>query len=152
MQSLHPNPGTVPLVPLQCFNVPESFMEDLLTAIRIKLKAKKAPGPDTTQPEVFRVAPELFAEAAFELWRAVERIGKVPSVIHSGLLSPIYKRKGDPLDPTNNIPVCLTTAHRWMITTAITSGSGVTTERRRKSSRVFNTEKTQNLWSRLQST
>lgn len=120
MANLQPPEDQAPRVQPQCFEVPDSFREDLRDAIQLKLKAGKAPGPDKIRPEIFRLSPDMFAEAGLELWRAVGRLGKVPTLLSSGYLSPIYKKKGDPLDPTNNRPVCLTTAFRRLITTALT--------------------------------
>lgn len=40
--------------------------------------------------------------------------------MYSALLTPIYKKKGDPEFPTNNRPVCLTNAFKRLITTTLT--------------------------------
>lgn len=121
MQSLQPDLGHTPIVAVQCFEVPDTFRDGLIHAINFKLKDKKAPGSDFLQTEIFRLTtPGLFAEAALELWRAVGRIAHVPTLLRSGLLSPIYKQKGDKSLPTNNRPVCLTTSYRRLISTALT--------------------------------
>lgn len=118
MQSLQPDPTQTPPVPTLPFTVPDSFRDSLLRAIQ-KLKPKKSPGPDHIRPEIFRLEPHLFADATMALWRAIGRLTHVPSLLTSSLLSPIYKRKGDPALPTNHRPVSLTTAYRRMIATAL---------------------------------
>lgn len=119
MRSLQPDPTQQKVVQLQCFDVPESFRASLTLAIRQKLKPKKSPVPDQIRTEVFKVAPDLFTDAALELWRAIGQIAHTPMIVLCGLLSPIYKQKGDASMPTNNRPVCLTAALRRLIATAL---------------------------------
>lgn len=118
MQSLQPCPSTTTAVTTRTFNVPDSFWDTLLRAIHA-LKAKKSPGPDLILLETFRIDPPLFADAALELLRAMGRTATVPPMFYSSLLSPIYKKKGDPALPTNNRPVSLTRAFRHLIATAL---------------------------------
>lgn len=119
MESLQPPQETTPLVHVHQFDVPDSFLQTLISAILVKLKPKKSPGPDLIRTDIFKLAPALFANAALELWRAVGRLASVPPLLRSGLLVPIYKGKGDPADPSNHRPVNLTPAFRRLISTAI---------------------------------
>lgn len=70
--------------------------------------------------EMFKITPGLFAGASLALWSAVGRTAHVPSLLHSVLLTPIYKHQGYAAIPTNNRPVSLTTALRSLIATALT--------------------------------
>lgn len=119
MESLQPPRETTPLVHVNQFDVPNSFLQTLLLAIHTKLKPKKSPGPDLIRTDLFKLSPSLFANAALELWRAVGRTASIPPLLRSGLLVPIYKGKGDPEEPSNNRPVNLTPAFRRLISTAL---------------------------------
>lgn len=120
MNSLQPNVTTTPKVQIKHFTVPDSFRAALLQAIRARLKQMKAPGPEKIRTDIFRISPELFADVALEVWPAIGRTAHVPSMFRIGLLVPIYKQNGNHSIPTNYRPVCLTTALRRLIGTALT--------------------------------
>lgn len=68
MESMQPLPATTPIVEVKRFEVPETFIASLRTALMFKLKPKKSPGPDLIRTELLQLAPSLFAEAALGLW------------------------------------------------------------------------------------
>lgn len=119
IQSMQPSLQTTPIVHINKFEVPDSFLQTLITAITIQVKSKKSPGPDMIRTDIFKLTPMLFAKAALELWRAVGRLASMPLLLRSGLLVPIYKGKGDSVVPSNNRPITLTPAYRRLICTAI---------------------------------
>lgn len=120
IKSLKPNPETTDTSNILCFDVPASFRTSMLLVIRTKLKSRKAPGLYLLRTEIFHIHAGLFADAALELWRAVGCTASVPTILRSGLLFPVYKNKAVESLPTNNRPVCLTTAFRRLISTALT--------------------------------
>lgn len=120
MQSIQPTADTASRVTVQTFEVPESLRQSMIVAIGQKLKNKKSQGPDRLFTEIFQLKQELFTDAAMELWNATRIIVHVPSLIRSGLLVPVYKRKGDPSLPTNHIPICLISSFRKLICTTLT--------------------------------
>lgn len=120
MAQLQPTPREAPTVKPIPFNVPPSFRQALLNAL-LRLKKKKSPGPDRIRAEILFILPSTFADAAMAVWEAVGRTAHVPSILRSGLLSPIYKDNGDPSKPTNNRPVCLCSALRRLIAAALTA-------------------------------
>lgn len=120
MAELQPPAESTTLVETLPFTVPDTFRASLLTAITQKLKPKRSPGPDLIPTEIFKVLPYIFIDAAMDIWRAIGRINRVPSLIHSALLSPIYKNSGDPSLPSNHRPISLTTSFRRLICTALT--------------------------------
>lgn len=119
-RSLQPARESAPLVRVQTFDLPDAFRTSLILAIRSKLKRRKTPGPDQLRTEVFQLAPDLFADAGLELWLATGRLAHNPTMLRCGLLSPIYKQKGEEAPPVNNGSVCLTSAFRRLISTALT--------------------------------
>lgn len=119
MKILQPPLITTPLVPVHPFEVPDSFFQTLISAILVKLKPRKSPGPDLIRTDMFKLAPALFAEAALELWRAVGRLAFIPPLLRSGLPVPIYKNRGDPGDLSNSRPINLTPAFRRLISTTL---------------------------------
>ena len=118
MSTLQPSSSLTQTVPIMCFTLDLSFKANLLSAI-LSAKPKKSPGPDKNRTELFKIAPNLFADALFSLWESVGRLGHMPSLLSSGFFSPIYKGKGDRQDPSNYRPIALTTSFRRIITTAI---------------------------------
>lgn len=92
MGSLQQSAATTPIVRTKVFTVPEIFRDTLLSAIK-RLKQKRAPGSDMIRPETFRAEPHSFGDAALALWRAVGHVAKMPHLLISRLLFPIYKRK-----------------------------------------------------------
>lgn len=117
MRSLQPEPRTTPTVSVQCYDVTNAFHASLVIAIR-NFKKGKSPGSDLIRTEMFRLSPELFADASLELWRAVGRTAHVPLIFRSGLLSPIYKQKGEDSILKSKRTVCLTSSFRLLIGTA----------------------------------
>lgn len=91
MVSLKPQMETTPIAAIRLLAVPQTFPLTLQTAIVAKMKQRKSPGPDVIRTDVFTLEPALFEDAALELWRAVGRTGSAPPLLHSGLLTSIYK-------------------------------------------------------------
>ena len=116
MQSLQPPKDTAP--DIRSFDVPNSFEEQLQSAI-VSAHKSKAPGPDKLRVEALQVAPDLFAKCLLSLMRAVGRIRWMPNLLRSAILSPVYKDKGDPTDPSNNRPVALVSPFRKVIGIAV---------------------------------
>jgi hypothetical protein len=66
-----------------------------------KLKNQKACGVDQIINEFLTCAIEQLASPLTSLFNAVLKSGKVPDEWTMGIIKPIYKQKGDPLDPDN---------------------------------------------------
>ena len=116
MQSLQPPQDTAP--DIRSFTIPDSFEEQLQSAI-VSAHKSKAPGPDKLRVEELQVAPDLFANCLLSLMRAVGRIRWMPNLLRSAILSPVYKEKGDPTDPSNNRSVALVSPFRKVIGIAV---------------------------------
>lgn len=69
--------------------------------------------------EILQLRPRLFAGVTHALWKAVGRLGSVPSLLSCGLLSPIFKNDGDPAEPSNNRPICLISVFRKVVGAAL---------------------------------
>lgn len=105
MRILQPSRQNVPAVQILTFDPPGSFKASLLAAVIMRLKYKKAPGPDKVCTYLFQITPSLLLEAALKLWKVLGCMGHVPSLIRCGLLSRIYKKIGDQSLLTNNRPM-----------------------------------------------
>ena len=92
-------------IPLQKFDLQPEFRDVLLMAIK-RAKRGKAPGPDGVPVEIYQMAPEVFADVFFALFRACGRLGVVPPGWDLSILIPIYK-KGLTSLPANYRPLRL---------------------------------------------
>lgn len=82
---------------------------------------KRAPGPNRVRLEMLRPCVRSFADAATQMCEAVGRLGFVPSLLPSGLLSPVYKQEGEQSLPSNNRPICVISVFRRIIGVSLTS-------------------------------
>ena len=72
-----------------------------------KLKNSKAPGSDHILNEYIKITKELLLPIYTKLFNIVLTTGIIPEKWVEGLIMPIYKNKGDPLDPENYRPITL---------------------------------------------
>lgn len=118
MTELQPPADCTPLGPTHAFTVPPTFRSTLLLALA-KMK-KKSPGPDHIRTEMLDLDHSLFADAMQALLQAIGRHAHMTRGMRGGLMTPIYKEKGERSLPTNYRPVTLTLAFRRVISTALT--------------------------------
>lgn len=120
MEGLQPPHEAAPRVQVLPFTVPDSLLDEITKKLKNeRTHNNKAPGPDGVRLELLRLNPQLFAKATFVLWKAVGRLTFVPAALRSGNLAPVYKRTGEPTVPSNNRPICLISAFRKVISTAL---------------------------------
>ena len=83
----------------QFLNAPfhETDILDLLS----KLNCGKAAGPDGLINELFKHSRNVIAKVLFKLFNVILLSGSVPKAWADGWIVPIYKKKGDQLDPNN---------------------------------------------------
>ena len=86
-------------------NVPITAEE--ITKCILKLKTSKAPGPDQILKEYIKCTSEPLRPIYVQLFNFVLNTGIVPEKWVEGMIMPIYKNKGDPLNPENYRPITL---------------------------------------------
>ena len=73
----------------------------------IKLKNSKAPGPDNVLNEYIKYTKDQLLPVYVQLFNIVLNTGIIPEKWVEGMIMPIYKNKGDPLNPENYRPITL---------------------------------------------
>lgn len=101
------------------YYISQSFREVPLLSVRSELNPRKTLSPDLLRAEMFQLTPHFFSHAFLELRWAWGRTDHVPTVLNHGILSLIYKQKGNNRIPTNNIPVCITSSISRQISTPL---------------------------------
>lgn len=107
------------ITPVERFIVTDEFQTHVRTSI-LRLPKRKAPGPDKIRMEIFQLFPDHFCKVITLLWKAVGRLGYVPTLLRSGWLVPVYKNKGDPSSVENYRPIVLLSCFRKVISSALT--------------------------------
>ena len=105
-------------VPLRHFALPSTFRDVLRRAIGTA-KSRKAPGPDGIPVELYKMHPDLFADAFYALFSACGRLAAVVPGWDLSVLIPIYKGKGPEADPANHRPLRLLPALKKIFGTAL---------------------------------
>lgn len=80
---------------------------------------KRAHGPDKIRLEMLRLQAELFTRTTMGLWGMVGRLGFVPSLLRSSILSLVYKQEADLTTPSNIRPICLISVFRKLVSSTI---------------------------------
>ena len=84
-----------------------SITADEISKCILKLKNSKAPGSDHVLNEYIKSTKEQFLPIYVRLFNIVLTTGIIPEKWVEGLIMPIYKNKGDPLNPENYRPITL---------------------------------------------
>ena len=79
----------------------EPFVEDEVVAQIKKLKNNKSPGIDMLINECFKHSKSILIKVITKFFNVILWSGKVPTDWTSGLICPIYKKKGSKEDPDN---------------------------------------------------
>ena len=80
--------------------------EEILRCIK-KLKNNKACGEDYVVNEYIKSTSELFLPTYEKIFNAIFNSGVMPDIWLVGNIKPIYKNKGNPLDPKNFRPITI---------------------------------------------
>lgn len=111
-------PTTRDTIAPETFTLQPAFTGQLQSAITSGKKGK-APGPDhKTCLEMLKLDCALFAQATSALWAAAGRTHFVPSLLRSGTLIPVPKRKSSG-DPKNYSLIVLLSVFRRVISAAL---------------------------------
>ena len=86
-------------------NIP--FTQDEISKYIHKLKCDKSPGFDFVRNEYIRMSEVLLLPLITKLFNSIMYSGIYPSVWSLGEIIPIYKNKGDEMDPKNYRPITL---------------------------------------------
>ena len=80
--------------------------EEILRCIK-KLKNNKACGEDYVVNEYIKSTSDLFLPTYEKIFNAILNSGVMPDIWLVGNIKPIYKNKGNPLDPKNFRPITI---------------------------------------------
>jgi hypothetical protein len=80
--------------------------EEILRCIK-KLKNNKACGEDYVVKEYIKSTLDLFLPTYEKIFNAIFNSGEMPDIWLVGNIKPIYKNKGNPLDPKNFRPITI---------------------------------------------
>lgn len=107
MAALQAPPAQAPLATTFCFEVPQFFEDTIYRNIASSKSLEKVPGPGRIRMETILINRQLFCKSFHSIWQSSGRLAWISTSLRPAQFSPINKGEGEPSLPSKNIPICL---------------------------------------------